>query len=212
MQDLLNTNGTLIIIGFFILMNAVFIGLAIYGVYRRRIRTREAWDQLAMRTGLSLEPGNLITPPKLSGEYRRRPAVLTTYTRGSGRSSTTYTLITLTVQNSGGGALKLTPQGLLDGIGKALGIQDVTIGDERFDKHFEIRSQPADFAMAALDDGMLRDGLIRLSGRFVVALNGTSLTYTEPRLLFDVDNLEMLFNILSDLADKLDGGSRKSAF
>jgi hypothetical protein len=190
----------------------LFTGLGVYTVFRRRARTREAWNQLAMRTGLTLEPGSFMIPPRLTGEFRRRPASLTTYTRGSGRTTTYYTQVTLTVQNNAGGGLRLTPQGFLSGLGKALGMQDVEVGDERFDKHFVIHSQPPEFAPNILADSMLRDSLLKLSRDATVELSSSSLSYIESVLQTDVDYLESVFNTMSDLAGKIDGSGQRAKF
>ena len=129
---------------------ALFMIVPLLLSYRQRQVMIERWDRLAMRTGLTLDRGSWLIKPQLSGEYRRHPIELTTYTRRHNKSSTTYTLITLTITNSGQ-KLKISSSGVLrETIGKIFGAQDVHIGNEEFDKRFNIQSQPPELAVDLL--------------------------------------------------------------
>ncbi|MBN1430494.1 MAG: hypothetical protein JXB07_19140 [Anaerolineae bacterium] len=190
-----------------LLMIAVMMAVPILISYRQRQVTIERWDHLAKRTGLTLERGSWLVKPCISGEYRRHPIELTTYTRSHGKSSTTYTLITLIVANDGK-MLKISPSGALrEAIGKAFGMQDVQIGFEEFDRHFTIQSQPPEFAVEILSgDVMLREDIagLKSSGWFELALDGQKLTYREIGRETNPDRLETMFNTLASLADKID--------
>jgi hypothetical protein len=180
--------------------------LAIALSYRQRQVMLERWDQLAMRTGLILERGSWLVKPRVTGQYRRRGLDLTTYTRSHGKSSTTYTLITLQISNNRGG-ITLSPSGALAGaITKALGMQDIQIGNEEFDKRFTVKSQPPEFAIDILgSDPMLCDSITRLkTGWFELKIEGVLLAYREVGRETNPDRLESMFNTLSDLADKVD--------
>jgi len=172
----------------------------------------EKWDQLAMSTGLTLDRGSWLTKPRLSGEYRRYPIELTTYTRRHGKSSTTYTIISLYVTSSGR-MLKISPSGALrEAIGKALGMEDVQIGNEEFDKNFNIKSHPPEFVTELLGfDVILREDIakMRTSGWFELALDNQKLTYRRVGVETDPDRLEALFNTLSNLAGKIDGSGNR---
>lgn len=194
----------------FVAFPIIVMALFAFVAYRQRQKMIEKWEQLAIHTGLTLERGSWLEKPRVSGEYRRHPIELTTYTRRHGKSSTTYTLITLTVP-SGGRMLRISPSGALrEAIGKALGMQDVQIGNEEFDKNFNIKSHPPEFAAELLEfDVILREDIagMRSSGWFELALDSQKLTYREVGTEMDPDRLEALFNILSSLADKIDGHS-----
>lgn len=198
----------------FILFFAAIVGLSVFFAYWQRQKMLEQWDQLAMRTGMTLDRGSWLVKPRLSGEYRRHSMDLTTYTVSHGRSSTTYTLITLNLTSSRG-MLNLSPSGVLGGaITKALGMQDVQIGNEEFDKRFTIKSEPPEFADEILGgDLILCDSIARLkSGWFELKVEGSQMHYREVGRETNPDRLEAMFNTLSDLANKIDGQKSKGAF
>lgn len=190
----------------FILFIVAIMALSIFFGYWQRQKTIEKWDQLAMRTGLTLDRGSWLVKPRVHGEYRRHSLELTTYTRSHGKSKTTYTLITLYLTNTRG-MLTLSPSGLTGAIGKALGMQDVEIGNEEFDKRFTIKSQPPEFAVDLLGgDLILCDDIARLkSGWFELKAEGSQLSYREIGRETNPDRLEAMFNTLCALADKIDG-------
>lgn len=186
------------------------MGLAAFIGYWQRQRTSRKWSRLATRTGLTLEGGSWLVKPRLHGEYRRHSLELTTYTESSGTpgdsSSATFTLITLYLSNNSK-MLAISPAGVTGAISKALGMQDVEIGNEAFDKRFTIKSQPPEFAGELLgSDTMLCDRIagLRKSGWFELRVEGSQMTYRERGTETNPDRLEAIFNTLSDLADKIE--------
>lgn len=190
----------------FVLFVAAIMALSIFFAYRQRQVMLERWDQLAMRSGLTLDRGSWMVKPRIHGEYRRHSLELTTYTRSSGKHSTTYTLITLHLTNNTK-LLSIASSGMLtEALGKALGMQDMQIGNEEFDKRFAIKSQPPEFAVELLGgDLILCDSIAKLkSGWFELKVEGSKLTYREVGRETNPDRLETMLNTLSDLADKID--------
>jgi len=194
----------------FFLFIVAIIALSIFFGYWQRKKMLEKWDQLAMRTGLTLERGSWLIKPRLHGEYRRHSLELTTYTRSHGKSSTTFTLITLYLTNNSK-MLTISSSGMLtEALGKAFGMQDVQIENEEFDKRFTIKSQPPEFAVELLGgDLILCDSIAKLkSGWFELKVEGSQLTYREIGRETNPDRLEAMFNTLSDIAIKIDGQSK----
>lgn len=214
MQQLLDGITPAVFITSFWVLFIAFIIVSILINFRRTQATREVWQTIAMRTGLTLQPGSLLVRPALNGEYRRRALVMNTFTRGTSKSKTVYTRITLSVSNSGGGRLTLSPEGFLSGLGKSLGMQDIPIGSERFDKSFMIRSAPPEFAQTLLGDSMMQDSLLQLKEQasYELSLDGGGLTFTARGVLRDSDFIVSIFNAMSDLADRVEGDIRKPMF
>lgn len=208
MEDLFQSDTFLFII--FGLVSVGIIGVGILFGQRQRARMRESYDQVAMRTGLRLEPGNFFSPPKLTGEYEGRTANLHTFTRSHGKSSTTYTRITLAVSNPTGNSIGLSPTNFLSGLGTMLGMQDVTIGDEDFDKKFVIKSKPPEYAATILSDQMITADLKQLTGSFDLELQGGSLTYTIIGIVTDAEKLMLLLTVMKGLADQIEGKKKGS--
>jgi hypothetical protein len=195
-----------------LLLFAAVMGLMLLALRWDAQSKLKAWEQLSLRTGLTLDRGGWwAAQANLSGRYRSYPLVLKTYTVGtSSRSRTIYTLVAVGVQNKEGSAFRLSPAGVLSRLGEALGMQDVKIGDEAFDRRFAITSRPPEFVMALLGDDMLRHSLMdRVKRNAVIGLEGNRLTYTCMGVEKDVDYLEFLFNLLCDIADRIDGSAEE---
>jgi len=214
MSQFLDNLSPFTMVAFSLLFTVVVAVFAFMVSTRRMQAVRESWQSLSMRTGLSYQPGSFLVMPSLTGEFRRRPLTLNTYTRSTGKSSVTYTRVIVGLKSPAAGTLALSPEGFLSGLGKALGMQDVQVGSERFDKSFMVKGNPPEFATGVLGDPNLQDALARVreSHTFNLELSGQSITYTEVGLLRDTDFLESLFNTLNDLADKVDGGAKSGMF
>jgi hypothetical protein len=193
-----------LICAFSALMIPVGFGLS----YWNHQRTITAWTELASRTGLTFsQKAGWLFPPVLSGDFRGRPIVLTYVSRGSGKSRTYYTQVTLQVRNPAFNKLRLTRSNVIDSIGKAFGAQDVLVGDDAFDQAFTIKSQPPEFAMNVLGDSMLRSDLMRTEHGWIT-LDGNSLVWETRNVQRDSAYLERILSTLSDLADTVEKEGR----
>jgi hypothetical protein len=185
----------------------LFIGglltLGFGAAYFGRRRLRNAWGELAARTGLALEPGSLFVAPRVTGTYRSHPLTLETFTRGSGKSRTTYTRIVLFVQNPANVYLALYQESVFSKIGKFFGMKDVQVGDEEIDRRFIIKSQPESFAASLATSISLRQRLLE-ARKLNVEVDGREVTFEQVGLLTDGEYLRFLFDLLCDLADRVE--------
>lgn len=110
----------------------VFAAFIATGVAQSK-KTNEAWAAAAKRLQLVFQPGQLFTRPRISGIHHGCSVLVTTFSRGSGKNQTTYTRFRVSFPNSLDLGLRLTRQGLMSGIGKFFGSQDIVVGDEGFD-------------------------------------------------------------------------------
>lgn len=122
------------------LEEAVWSGLweAMGGVYLNR----EGWRQ-----------------DKLLVEHGPWLITLDFHTHGGYRSHAEYTRFRAAFENPEGFRFKVVPQGLLEAVGKLLGLQDVEMGDPIFDKIFIVKSNDEARAREVLDDAVLRQFL-----------------------------------------------------
>jgi len=191
--------GMLFFVGFFVAV--------IYIIYRSRQEQSKAWRHVAARTGLTFEPGVLLGSPRVTGNYRGRALRLDAFARRYGASDVTrYTRIVLAVNNRAGVVLTLRREGVLSPIAKALGAEDIRLGDEEVDRRFLIQSRPATFAAELFTSRELRQRLLQIRALHLVAVNGTELRFeqVEVGIEKDVDYLLSLFDLLSDLAEQLE--------
>ena len=199
-------------IGLFALQCLFFVGiiaLALGVAYFNRRAQERAWREVGERTGLTFEPGTAYlgglvrTPPRVTGTYRRHPLTLDTFTRGSGKSRTTYTRLVLFVNNAANVYLALYQESVFSKIGKFFGMQDIQVGDEEVDRRFIIKSKPESFAAGLFTGISLRERL--LQARVLnVEVDGRELTFEQVGVLTDVDYLKFLFDLLTELAEAVE--------
>src|SRR5262249_15321237 len=85
-------------------------------------------------------------PMQIFAEIEGVPVHVDHYTVSHGKSSTTYTRITAAASAPQGLTLKVYVEGFLSTIGKALGTQDVNVGDREFDDAFMVKASDEDLA------------------------------------------------------------------
>jgi hypothetical protein len=189
---------------------AVIAIVLVVNYYGRQSRLR-AWGELASNTGLTCESGGFFSPIRVTGMYRGHGLVLDTFTRSSGKSSQTYTRIVLSANNPSDLSLAIYEEGVMSKIGKALGMQDIQLGDADLDQRFIIKGRPEEAIVNLLAFGSLRQKL--LDARSLnLALDGQQVHFEERGVELDIGRLQFLFDLMSDLAEAIEraGGTAYS--
>jgi len=185
---------------------AAVVGGVFFFLNRSVQEVNRTWGALGLATGLTLKPAAMFSQPELNGSFRQRPIRLYTYNAGTQGHRTTYTAVTLTVDNPTSSRLEITPSGTVGNfLGKMLNAQDVAIGNPAFDTRFVIKSNPPDFAQKILGEARVQMGIISIPDVFRIELEDSSLEYSKRDLEENAQFLTKLFNTLSDLADRLEG-------
>ena len=99
-----------------------------------------AWGAFARQVGLTLNYSGWRSSPTVTGSYRGYQVYLYTYTSGSGKNKTTYTSFIAYTGIGNRSHLQISKEGFLSKIGKALGFQDIQVGDQAFDEAFIVKS------------------------------------------------------------------------
>ena len=148
-------------------MNAVYFfvflfgSIALYyglGYLLRRI-LRQKWSRFAAKHRLDFSAGRFAGTPKVTGEYRNVQVQLQIVIKKDRHDrKTTYThfdtWMKTTAQLDG---LKIYKQGMLAKIGKAVGTQDIAIGDPDFDDKVMIKcNAPTSALRVYLQPGLKR--------------------------------------------------------
>ena len=187
-----------------VLFFAGIFALVFGALYFTRQAQQKAWGELAARTGLTFEPGGFFGPvPRVTGAYRSHSLTLDTFTRGSGKHRHTYTRIVLFVNNQANVYLALYQEGVFSKIGKFFGMQDIQVGDEEVDRKFIIKSKPENYAASLFTSISLRDQLLK-TRTLNVEVDGRELTFEQMGLLTDVEYLKFLFDLLCQLAERVE--------
>ncbi len=104
----------------------------------------EIWSQLSQEIGADYQKGGFLTPGKVTVTHKQWEITLDTYTVSDGKTSHTYTRLRAPYVNQDGFRFNIYRKSVFSGLGKALGMQDIEIGDAFFDEQFIIQGTPED--------------------------------------------------------------------
>lgn len=125
----------------------LFIGIIIYFFYATFLRDKvlyQHFNSFVERFGgiVPVSQGIFAGLPSFNTTHNRRPLRISLRQSG-GKHKTTYSRFQMNV-NDPNFEFVVTHQGLIDNIGKLLGMQDIEIGDGAFDKTFVIQTNSRD--------------------------------------------------------------------
>lgn len=120
----------------FLIILAVFIFFISRSVARA---TDKAWAEAAVELGLRFRPSTLVRRRVIQGHHFGYEVKVTTFTRGSGKSSSTYTRIRIRFPSDLGLGLRLTREGFFTPFATMLGAQDIQVGDTDFDEAVQVK-------------------------------------------------------------------------
>lgn len=174
------------------------VALAIFLFNHQRKEARQAtWGGLAKSLGLSfrVDGGH----PHVSGTLGQSQVHAYTEVRGSGDSKSTWTM--LQAQADIPLTLSLKPEGLMSSLSKAIGGQDIKVGDPRFDDMALVRGTTT-MALAALDH-QARARLVPLMRDHAVTVQGGKVMLAANRAVSDRAQLEDWLRELVAVAEGL---------
>ena len=176
----------------------ICLGLAI--TYYNNKAIQEAWGRFAMNSGLIMNQGGMFSTPRVTGDYKGFDYLLYTFSKGSGKSRTTYTGITMNFPKYIDCHLHVYQEGFFSKIGKALGGQDIQIGNREFDDAFMIKSQTPGKVDRILTPDLMRN---MLNGKHLInmSISGNGIHYEQVGIIKDVANLTYISEIMWMMAN-----------
>jgi hypothetical protein len=193
---------TIIVAIFVVVILAIAI---IWGVLARQ-RQAEAWREFATQIGAEFVPGGLLRRDMAQAQVGGRIVTLDTYSVPSGDSNTTYTCMKTTDMKPAGFQFMIFRTGLISKIDKALGSQDIEIGDAEFDRQFTIQSNNEARVRALFANLRLRQ---LIQGQKSVRLGiskKNELRFEVQGVIKDVERLKSIFELFKETLQQLDGG------
>lgn len=136
----------------------------------------EIWGQLAEQVQGQFAAGGFFGNSKVVVTTGQWTVTLDTYTVSAGKSHVTYTRMRAPYVNAGGFQFTIYPEGFFSSLGRALGMQDISIGDPRFDERFVIKGNDEARVRRFFNDNTLK-----------------TLICAQPQLLFQVKDDEGWF-------------------
>jgi hypothetical protein len=200
-------------------MNALFavlLGLGFMGfiIWRGLVQARQTHDnlrRLAEKLGLQVEAtesslGVFLTSPRAQGLVDGRALELYTFSKGSGKSRSTWCALRIRPALARAVEFDLSPQGLGSRVMGWFGVKEITVGQREFDAAFFVRTnEPALLTAALVPDIQAKLLAAQQAGvRGTFKLEKGELTYSEQGT-FAADKLcahfETAAAVLRDLAD-----------
>lgn len=120
-------------VAFVFLIIMIVVGGIIMSAHQSK-QLDQAWSNVARKLGLSYQAGSLMQERMLSGTLDGCVLQVQTFTRGSGKNAKKYTRYRVNYPRPLGIELTITRQGFMSGLTKALGAQDIEVGDANFDQ------------------------------------------------------------------------------
>ncbi|MBK8398311.1 MAG: hypothetical protein IPL26_24105 [Leptospiraceae bacterium] len=100
---------------------------------------------------------------KITGNYQDNFVEIYTETRGSGKSKSTYTIIFLKAKQPLAFKMEITPQGVFQGLFiKLFKMEDIQVGDEKFDKRFVIKGDNPEEIKKLCKDRSVQESIYKL--------------------------------------------------
>lgn len=101
---------------------------------------KEIWHKLAEEIKANYVDGGIWKGDRVEARVDNWIVVLDTYVVSTGKSAITYTRMRVPFVNRDNFYFKIYRSGMFSGLGKMLGMQDISIGYEYFDEAFVIKS------------------------------------------------------------------------
>ena len=127
-----------------VLLAVLFFVVLFVWLQQQVARWRNALSVVATELGLSFEPGSFLKKAKVQGETDGFPIVVDSYTVSTGKSSQTFTRITIDGRDRIPGGLLIEKEGLGSTIKKAFIGEDIELGDPAFDNTIVLRGDRND--------------------------------------------------------------------
>jgi hypothetical protein len=200
-------------ISFFVVL-IVFAGLffllLFLSDYKRRL-SRVEFIKLSKKLNLNCDApdGFLAKFPELNGTYKNFPVRIFMFTEnvGSGKSRVVrvHTGIEIKINNPIGYKLDLYEEGFFSKLYKVFGMQDIVIGNEKFDKEYIIKSNNEQITREILTKSICDELLYMADHKFAFGfeIKDNKIYYDEPSSLTSERKaiwLERILNMLIELA------------
>ena len=191
----------------FLILNLLIVAIILFSIiawylsHRAQVR---AWTELAEQLGLTCEASqNPLSKITVSGVYRSRQVWLGTITRGSGKHRHTYTRVVSTLNGPAPFQMELYQQSIFSSIAKAVGMQDIELGDANLDPKYVIKGQPVVAVQRALLSMDLRQRLLEMPALHLM-VTGQEVTCEKHGIERDANRLRDIFDLVSSLADQVE--------
>jgi hypothetical protein len=176
---------------------------------------KEIWRQLSSEIDARYVDGGFWKGDKDQAVQEESTVTLDTYTVSTGKTTVVFTRMRAPFVNPGGFRFTVYRKGMFSGIAKMLGMQDIEIGDESFDRDFIVKSDDEIRVRELLANQRIRELIARQPQiQFTVKDDdcwfGASFPEGVDELHFktvgvikDVERLKLLYELFAETLDQL---------
>jgi len=118
---------------------------------------KEIWRQFCAQTGSTYVPGGFAKTDKIEATHGPWTVTLDTFVVSSGKSAVIFTRMRAPYVNPDGFRFTVYRKGIFTEIGKWLGMQDVTVGHDEFDRDFVIKGSDEQKLRRLFSNRQIRD-------------------------------------------------------
>jgi hypothetical protein len=175
----------------------------------------EIWRQLCDQIGGDFVQGGVFKGSKVQVHHQHWTITLDTYTESSGETSSTYTRMRATYVNKDGFRFTVYRKGFFSDLGKKLGMQDIEIGEPKFDDAFIIQGNDEHNLRKLFGDRKIRQ-LIEQQPKIFLAVRDDEgwfkarfpegvdeLYFRVGGVVKDVERLEALYEVFAEVLNHL---------
>lgn len=176
---------------------------------------KEVWQVLSGQIDSEFVDGGFFSKDKVVAHIKEWVVTLDTYTVSTGKTSTTYTRIRAPYVNKDGFRFTIYRSGIFSEIGAFLGMRDIEVGFEEFDREFVIKGNDEEKLKDLFSSSRIRN-LIEIQPRFHLEVKddegwfGASfpegvdeLYFRVPGIIKDLELLKALFEVYSEILNQL---------
>ncbi len=187
----------------FVFMGVLIIGIIIWVVISRQ-KQAEAWKQFANELGAEFVEGRFLGANKVQAQVKDWTITLDTYSVSSGDSSDVYTRMRAPLHNKDGFQFTIFRTGLISKLDKALGAQDIEIGDPDFDRDFTIQGNNETRVRALLGSLGIRQ-MIQGQKSIRLGVRDNELRFEVQGVVKDLERLRSIFELVKGTLYQLEG-------
>jgi hypothetical protein len=202
----------------FLIVLVLFIGfiiiLLIISDLKRKLSARE-FLRLAQKLGMECNapPGFLAKFPEINGVYQNFPVRIYMFTEkigeGKSRIIRIHTAIEVKINNPFGFKLDIYEEGLFSKIYKVFGMQDIIIGNDKFDKEYIVKSNNEKITTEVLTEPICDELLYMADHKFAFGFEviGDKIYYDEASSLTNNRKavwFERILNMMIELAIEIE--------
>jgi hypothetical protein len=176
---------------------------------------KEIWSQLSTEIGAQYKAGGFWKGDKVEARHGEWTVTLDTYTVSNGKTTVVFTRMRAPYVNPGGFRFTVYRRTIFSAVGKWLGMQDIEVHDELFDRDFIVKGTDEDKVRALFSNARIRE-LIGAQKRLHFEVKDDEgwfgatfpegvdeLAFVVVGIIKDVERLKLLYELFAETLEQL---------